>query len=996
MIHHNLNTHQRIKQSMNNTISPYNSRILKIFLEYLLSHHPDINQDSVLKEAGIEKYMIDDPSHWFSQEQVDRFHDVMVKWTKDPQIARKAGRYASYEGLGTIKQYFLGFMNPSAVLLLMDKLSLLLSRGADVKAKKAGSNKIELVSTPKPGIEEKPYQCENRTGFLEASTKLFTDQYAQIKHPECIHKGNSCCRYIITWQSSKLTFWKRVRNYFTLLSVLTCGLLFFVIPQTLWTIITLTGAFLVALLSYKYEKLENKNLLKTIENQKAAAQDHLIESDVRYNNSVMIQEIGQAAAKNLNVDMIVKTVADVMKRRLGFDRGMIMLTNEQGTRLIYKGGYGHTKEQEKLLNSTEFHIDKPDSKGLFVMALRKRKPFLIENLNDIESTFSRKSLRFARALGGGSLICVPIVYEQKSIGILAVDNGRTKMDLRQSDMNLLMGVASETAISIVNAMSFEKIRESEARYRLLSDNISDVIWVLDLSRSKFSYVSPSIENILGYTSEEFTRLGPEEIFPPASLKQAEAVIAEEIKTDKSGSADPLRSITVELQQYCKDGATIWIEVTAKFIRDKNHRPISILGVSRDITERKKADEERKKLETKLQQAHKMEAVGTLAGGIAHDFNNILSAVIGYTELCITEAPNYPKLKKKLDEILKAGYRARDLVKQILAFSRQAEHEKKTIQAKLIISEALKLLRASIPTTIEIRQNLMSDAMVLADPTQMHQILMNLCTNAEHAMGESGGILNVSLRNVDLDADFTARNPEINPGRYLCLTVSDTGHGMSKELIKRLYDPFFTTKGPEEGTGLGLSVVHGIVKSHGGAITVQSQPGKGASFNVFFPVVEKQIQPGVEISLQVPTGNERVLFVDDEKSIMDLGRQVLEQLGYQVEARTSSIEALELFQDYPDNFDLVITDMTMPHMTGAKLARELMRIRPDIPLILCTGFSQSINEEQALKIGFRAFIMKPISIEQIAMTIRQVLDSDDIAQSKKVLSIAEKKKFAGSS
>jgi len=265
-------------------------------------------------------------------------------------------------------------------------------------------------------------------------------------------------------------------------------------------------------------------------------------------------------------------------------------------------------------------------------------------------------------------------------------------------------------------------------------------------------------------------------------------------------------------------------------------------------------------------------------------------------------------------------------------------------------------------------------MVMADPTQIHQILMNLCTNAEHAMSESGGILEVSLNNVELDRNFATRNPEITPGRYVCLTVNDTGHGMSEELIKRLYDPFFTTKDPDKGTGLGLSVVHGIIKSHGGTINVQSDPGKGASCNVFLPIVEKQIQPGVEISLQVPTGNERILFVDDEKSIMDLGRQVLEQLGYLVEARSSSVEALELFKAYPDNFDLVITDMTMPNMTGAKLAHEIMQVRPDIPIILCTGFSQSINEDQALKIGFRAFIMKPISIERIARTIRQVLDN----------------------
>nr|MDA3898759.1 response regulator [Desulfobacteraceae bacterium] len=304
---------------------------------------------------------------------------------------------------------------------------------------------------------------------------------------------------------------------------------------------------------------------------------------------------------------------------------------------------------------------------------------------------------------------------------------------------------------------------------------------------------------------------------------------------------------------------------------------------------------------------------------------------------------------------------------------QADHEKKAVQIKLIIKEALKLLRASIPTTIEIRHNLMSSAMVMADPTQIHQILMNLCTNAEHAMSESGGIIEVSLNNVALDRNFAMRNPGITPGRYVCLTVSDTGHGMSEELMQRLYDPFFTTKDPDKGTGLGLSVVHGIIKSHNGTISVQSEPEKGASFNVFLPIVEKQIQPGVKISLQVPTGNERILFVDDEKSIMDLGQQVLEQLGYEVEARSSSIEALELFKAQPENFDLVLTDMTMPHMTGAKLAHELMRIRTDIPIILCTGFSQSINEDQALKIGFRAFIMKPISIETIARTIRQVLD-----------------------
>ena len=965
-----------MSNSLNNALPLYNSRILKVFLGYIQKDFPEINPDAVLREAQIEIYEIEDPAHWFTQEQADRFYDAALKLTGEPKIARYAGRFASSEALGATKQYILGLMTPSTIYLLMEKVYPLFSRGANIKTRKIKANVFEIIATPTPGIVEKPYQCENRSGFFEAVTKLFTDQYANIEHKECIHKGDSCCRYVISWHSSTLHFWKRIRNYFFIGGVVTCGGLFFVLPMQFWTVAVLLAIFFAALIGYNFERLENRALLKTIENQKEAAQDHLLESNMRYNSALLMQEIGHATSTIRDVDRIIQTVAGVMERRLGFDRGMIMLTNKQETKLIYKGGYGHTSDQEKLLRSTEFHINKPDSKGLFVIALRKRKPFLINNLNDIENTFSQKSLEFAKELGGESLICVPIVYEKKSLGILAVDNSRSKMDLRQSDMNLLMGVASETAISIINALSFEKIRESEERYRLLSENISDIIWVLDLSALHFSYVSPSIENILGYSPEEFIRLHPEQIFPPQSLRLATALIKEEVEKDKSGAAALNRSKTIELKQYRKDGEVIWLEITAKFIRGKDNLPKSILGVSRDITERKKAEDEKKQLEAKLQQAQKMEAVGTLAGGIAHDFNNILSVVIGYTELGMEEALDNPGLKKKLGEVLKAGYRARDLVKQILAFSRQTDNKMETIRVKLIISEALKLLRASIPSTIEIRHHLMSDSMVLGDPTQIHQILMNLCTNAQHAMSESGGILDVRLKDVTLDEAFSSKNPDTMPGRFVCLSVSDTGHGIPEEMIQRLYEPFFTTKGPDEGTGLGLSVVHGIVKSHGGAITVQSKPGAGSTFAVFLPVVEKPLQAQNEIRPKVPMGNERVLFVDDEKSIMDLGRQVLTQLGYQVSAWTSSLEALECFKADPDGFDLVITDMTMPRMTGVKLAQELLHIRPDIPVILCTGYSQSISEDQALKVGIRAFIMKPISIEEIAGTIRQVLGGPD--------------------
>ncbi|MFO8112343.1 MAG: ATP-binding protein [Desulfosalsimonadaceae bacterium] len=956
-------------------LPPYNSRILKVFLGYIQKDFPDIDPDTVLKEAEIEGYEIEDPAHWFTQDQVDRFYDAALKLTGEPEIARKAGRFASSEALGATKQYLLGLMTPSTIYLLMEKVYPLFSRGANIRTKKIRSNVFEIIATPSPDITEKPYQCENRTGFFEAVTKLFTNHYAIIEHPECIHKGDACCRYVVSWHHSKHHFWKRLRNFFLLGSLFTCGFLFFLLPMPSWAISILAIALMASLITYNSERIENKTLLKTIENQKEAAQDHLIENNIRYNNALLILEIGQATSTIRNVDRIVETVARVMEKRLRFDRGMIMLTNKEETRLVYKDGYGHTEEQEQLLRNTEFHIDKPESKGLFVIALRKRKPFLIKNLNSIEDTFSSKSLEFARELGGESLICVPIVYEKKSLGILAVDNGRSKTDLRQSDMNLLMGVASEMAISIINARSFAKIRENEARYRLLSDNISDIIWVLDLSTQRFSFVSPSIENILGYSAEEFVRLTPKDIFTPKSLKQASRLIKEELKNEKTGSPDPSRSKTIEVNQYCKDGRSIWLEITAKFIRDNNGRPDSILGVSRDITERKLVEAEKEQLEAKLQQSQKMEAVGTLAGGIAHDFNNILSAVIGYTELGLNDASDNPKLKRKMEHVLKAGYRARDLVKQILAFSRHAEHEMRPVKAKTVISEALKLLRATIPSTIEIRHYLESDSMIFGDPTQIHQVLMNLCTNAEHAMAESGGVLEVRLKDVHFDEAWADRNPGTTPGLHLCLTVSDTGPGIPQEIMERLFEPFFTTKDPGKGTGLGLSVVHGIVRSHRGAVTVESNPGNGTVFSVYLPIVAKATQPKYENNAPVQTGSERILFVDDEKSIADLGGEMLSQLGYQVVVRTSSVDALEEFRGHPDQFDLVVTDMTMPRITGAKLAEEMLRIRPDIPIILCTGFSRSINEEDALKIGIRAFTMKPITIEQLSKTIRLVLGSE---------------------
>jgi len=314
-----------------------------------------------------------------------------------------------------------------------------------------------------------------------------------------------------------------------------------------------------------------------------------------------------------------------------------------------------------------------------------------------------------------------------------------------------------------------------------------------------------------------------------------------------------------------------------------------------------------------------------------------------------------------------------LVKQILTFSRQAEQELKPVQIKHVAMEALKLLRASLPTTIEIHQTIESNSAVLADFIQIHQVVMNLCTNASHAMQAEGGTLEVSLVDVEIDSDFAAGHPGLLPGPYLRLSVKDTGHGMSPDVLNRIFDPFFTTKEKGEGTGMGLSVVHGIVKSHDGEVVVHSEPGKGTTFNIYFPAIEKEEIQETGAVLPLPVGNERILFIDDEPSLVYIGKQILERLGYEVEARTSSLEALELFKIKSEKFDLVVTDMTMPKMTGDHLAREIIKIRANIPIILCTGYSKKISEGKAEASGVRALVMKPVVAEQLAKIVRRVLD-----------------------
>ncbi len=422
-----------------------------------------------------------------------------------------------------------------------------------------------------------------------------------------------------------------------------------------------------------------------------------------------------------------------------------------------------------------------------------------------------------------------------------------------------------------------------------------------------------------------------------------------------------------------NGEVVDVESTAVTVLQGDEK--LIFGVFRDITERKRVEREREKLEDQLRQAQKMESLGTLAGGIAHDFNNILGVIIGSSEiLAMTDAVDETS-KATLNNILSASQRAKELVRQILAFSRHAKQEKILLNLKPLVRETFDFLRASIPANIQLKQQLDPDlGTIMADPTQMQQILMNLCTNAVHAMEGEGGVLKVELSKASLGPEDAQFDPDLEPGKYVRVTVSDTGLGIARDIIDKVFDPYFTTKEKGKGTGLGLSVVHGIVKAHGGAIKVYSEVGKGTTFQVLFPCAQGRETPEVKAAPALPVGNERILLVDDEKALADIEKQMLSWLGYDVEVRTSAVEALEAFRANPQKFDLVITDFSMPQMTGTKLARQMTQIRPEVPIILCTGFSEQLDESQTLSSGIKSVLLKPLVAKELAEEVRKAIDA----------------------
>jgi len=934
----------------------YNSRITKNYIEYLRKNYPEINIGEILDYAGITFYQLEDGAHWFTQAQVDRFQEILGKKTNGENIPREVGQqFTKSKTSGVISQYVLGFVTPASAYAMLEKLQTLLSRASTIQTRSLGSGKLEVIIKPNPGVFEKPYQCENRIGTYESIAKLFTSKLANVEHPTCLHHGGDVCRYIITWENTPTFIWKRIRNYSTLASVLLCSGLSFFLPG-LFSLITVLSCmiFILALSSYsKYVQV--RELETNLHNQGEVARSLITESNIRYNNALLIQEIGQAVSVILNIDDLLAYVMEALKKRLEFERGMILLSNPKKTRLNYRAGYGYNPEHEQYITGVEFHLDNPDSRGPIVEAYMRQISILVDNVADIKENLSTRSRDFATLMGTHSFISIPIVFEGDSLGVLTVDNVQSKKRLSQTDISLLMGIAPQIAISINNANSYRIILESEEKFRSLSENAPDIIYTIDIDGA-FTYVNPAWERILGYKTDDV--IGK----PVTAFVREEDVkkyihVFQQVRENKETIRDYIGTI------IHKDGSERFFSMSGTPNLNLEGNVIGLIGVMKDITDRRQ-------LEAQLLQAQKMEAVGTLAGGIAHDFNNLLMGFQGFASLMMLDINeshiHYEKLKR-IEDLVKSGA---DLTRQLLGFARGGKYEVKITDLNEIIEKTSNMFsrtQKDISIHKKFKKGLWT---VEGDRGQIEQVLLNLYVNAWQAM-PGGGQLYLETANVILDEQST-KSILAKPGRYVKVSVTDTGIGMDERTRKRVFEPFFTTKEMGRGTGLGLASAYGIVTSHNGIINVYSEPGHGTTFNMYLPATEKIIIHEKQMTGDILKGEGLILLVDDEDVIIDVSREILEELGYKVMVARSGLEAIDIFKKKWREIDLVILDIIMPGLTAKETIDSLKTINPEIRVLLSSGYSINDQVISLMEQGCHGFIQKPYGVSDMSIKVCEVL------------------------
>jgi PAS domain S-box-containing protein len=949
----------------------YNSRLIKNYVEYINEFHPEIDINSLFSYAGIATYELEDQGHWFTQHQVDRFNEILTQKTGDPNISREVGRFSvSSKASGAVRQYALGFMSPAAVYWVAETLGSRLTRGHTFKSRKLGSNRIEVSVTPNPGVLEKPYQCDNRMGYLEAMSKLFTNKFAKIEHPTCIHRGGDLCRYIITWEKTPSFMWRRIRNYLVVFSLLVCGALYLFISFTSWVAIIFLFTSLIIGVSFYSEHLEKEDLAKNLETQGDAAKDLLDEINIRYSNTLLVKEIGQATSMLLDIQKLLRSIMDTMEERLDFDRGGIWLANKEKTRLCYNVGYGYNPGIEDFLRDSDFHLDRPRSKGPAIQAFKQQKPYLVNDIAEIERDLSKRSLEFVKRIGAQSFICAPVIYEGESLGVLFVDNIKSKRSLTQSDMSLLMGIGSQTAISISNAISFQKLQESEEKYRNILESIEEGYYEIDLE-GNFTFVNDSMCEILGRAKSELIGVNNKQYLDKENAKKGYQYFGQVYKTGR-----PNKGFDWEFMK--KDDTKVQVEISVSLIKDSEGHPTGFRGIMVDITERKRAEQEKRRLEAQLQRSQKMEAIGTLAGGVAHDLNNILAGLVSYPELLLMDLPEDSPFRKPISTIQKSGEKAAAIVQDLLTLARRGVAITEVVNLNTIVSDYLrspeygKLLE--FHPDVKLETDLNADLLnISGSPVHLSKTIMNLISNAAEAMPE-GGTISVSTENRYIDSPIRGYD-DVKEGNYVTLIVSDTGIGIPLEDREKIFEPFYTKKVMgRSGTGLGMAVVWGTVKDHNGYIDVRSREGEGTTFALYFPITREELaKEKLHLSLEDIKGRgESILVVDDVEEQREIASSMLKKVGYSVTSVSNGEEAVEYMKNNQAN--LIILDMIMdPGIDGLETYKRILEIYPEQKAIIVSGFSETKRVKEAQRLGAGSYVKKPYILEKIGAAVRTELD-----------------------
>jgi len=781
---------------MHHSAELYNSRIIKTYLEYLEKYHPDIDSDELLDYAGMARYEVEDHAHWFGQHHVDRFHEILVEKTGKQDIARLAGRYTvSAEGLGAIKQYTLGLLKLSTVYKLLERINPLLSRGALVKTTKLKSNKVEITAIPAPGVVEKPYQCQNRLGTLESMAHFFTGAYPQVEHPRCVHRGDEECHYVITWVMPPSRFWHLLRNYFLLIGTALLGILFFIVPRADWLLIPPLYLVATMALSLYASHLEKRELTRTISVQGDAANYLLEETNMRYNNSLILQEIGQTTATCLDIDTILDAVMETMEKRLDFDRGVIWLADDERRQLVYRAGFGFSPELDLLLRNHENFPDlgindvPPPSPDVTTTVFSTQDPFFIEDVHAMDQRFLSKITReMITKLDVRSLICVPLVYERESLGVLAVNTVRHKRRLTKSDMNMLMGIASHMAISIANALSFEKLQASENKYRTIIDLMDNGYFEVDLS-GNLHFCNDAFCRMMGYNHQELQNINYREYMDDDNARAVYQVFHATFRTGKPGSL-----YTTQLRR--KDGSRCDIETFVTLVTNSDGSATGFRGMTRDVTDRKQAEDE---IKWSLREKE------ALLREIHHRVNNnmqVISSMLNLQSRHVADARAFELFQdsqvrvRTMALVHEKLYQSKNLsridfgeyVRHLISRLYSTYHvNSSTVRPIVDVENVVFEIETAIPCGLIVSE-LVSNALKYAFP------------------GESGGDLRVTI------------NAEAETERFV-LNVSDTGVGLPAAFDLDRTDT------------LGLQLVRDLTEQLHGSI--RRDEGPGTSFTIAF-------------------------------------------------------------------------------------------------------------------------------------------------------------------